>query len=156
MGGIADFDSSPGPLLERGGENRRWTVPLSRLFYGGQPVAGNLRHGLFAAARPDDFDAINPVRATQPYAHRQFGLRQVTPRGHHLTGEHLAANAHFDQRADGGSIGLGPDQFEADPMVTERLIIPQQKRSTANLGYDNVQIAVPVDIGKRRTAAHYR
>jgi hypothetical protein len=107
---------------------------------------------LHVSTRPDDLDGADRFTPPQPDGHGQFRLRKVPARGHYLARDYFVACLKFDPGADGVAVARFPDQLEADPMMVEMLVVSQQQWRASDLGEDNVQVAVAVDVGKRCAA----
>src|SRR6266446_5706332 len=105
------------------------------------------------AARPENFHRVDMVGVAQANRDRQFGLGKITARGHHLTGQGLVADANFDPRANRVAVALGADQFQAEPVMVKLLIVAQEQRRAVDLGHDDVEVAVAIDVGEGGAAA---
>ena len=63
------------------------------------------------------------------------------------------AGAELDPGADGVAVGRTALEAHPQPVVTRRLVVAQQERRSGDLGQDDVEVAVDVDVGIGRAAA---
>jgi len=109
-------------LRERGGGRGRLSCWLPVFRDGHRMVYQHVFHLLPGAAGPVD-STLSPCRHCPARWRRQFGLREVGVRGHDLPPECLAVHPHLDPRADGVAVAFGADEFQANPMVMQILVI---------------------------------
>ena len=109
-------------------------------------------HSLPGPARPEDFNCIRLGCISEADGDGQFGLREVGARGHDLPQEGMGADTHLDPSADGVAVAFGANEFQADPVVVQVLVIAQEQRRAANLCEHHIEVAIAVNIGKGRAA----
>ncbi len=102
---------------------------------------------------PLDLHFIRLTRLTEADGNGQLGLGEIAARRHDLAAQCSIANAHLDPGADGIAITLTADELEANPMTMQRLIVAQEQRRPGHLRQHHIEIAVAVNIGKRRSSA---
>ncbi len=103
--------------------------------------------GLLLAPGPDDEQLVDLGGCSEADGEGELGLGQVTPGGHDLAGERGFADAGVDVGTDGVRIIGGPDEFDAEPVVVEALVISEDEGGSVNLGEDDIEVAVEVEVG---------
>ena len=61
-----------------------------------------------------------------------------------------------DTRAERRRVGRRANQPDSQPVIPARLLVDEQACRPTCLGHDDIQVAIPLDIGVRRTPTHER
>ena len=75
-------------------------------------------------------------------------MGKIAARRHDLARNGSATRADIDPGADRVAIALVADEFEAEPVISEMLIIAQQQWRSASLRQDDIEVPVAIDIGE--------
>src|SRR6266511_513473 len=73
---------------------------------------------LHPAAGPDDLEVVDMRILSQTERDRQFGLRKIAARRHHLSAESLITDAKLGHGTDRVAIAPGTDALDPQPMTT--------------------------------------
>src|SRR2546426_9976649 len=84
---------------------------------------------------PEDFDLIGFKGLTEANGDRQFRLGKIATGGHDLPPEGFPIRANLDPGTDAITIAFDTDQFQPSPMMLQVLIVAEQQRRAAPLGY---------------------
>ena len=77
------------------------------------------------AAGPGDFEGVDAGGGAEAEGDGEFGLAQIAAGGHDLAGQSAAADAELDPSANRVAVAVGADEFEAEPVVPELLVVAQ-------------------------------
>src|ERR1035438_6141610 len=79
--------------------------------------------------------------------------REITRLAHHLLRLHVFAIANQHSCANCASIALDPLESNLDPVVARRRIVAQQGRRLVLIHYENIDIAVVVEVAESTSTA---
>src|SRR5258706_6601798 len=111
---------------------------------------GNL---LRLAAGPENFEVVDVVVRAEANGDGEFGLGKIAVSRHNLTPEESLADADFDPRADRVAVGASANEFHANPVVVKALLVAEEHRGAVDLGHEDVEVDVAVNIRKSGAAA---
>lgn len=86
----------------------------------------------------------------------EFGLGEVASRWGDVSPENSVVGSEAYPGSDRVAVAATADQFDANPMMAEGLVIFEEQGRTVNLGEDEIEIAVVVDIGEGGAASDDR
>jgi len=129
--------------------------PLRGLWLGDgeQLVGGDLLEALHSAARPGDLDAIDDRTRPEAEVEPRIALRQVARAGAHVPDLGAPARGEPHPRTDGVAVAGRPDQAQLQPVVAIADVVAQQPRPVVDVEYQQVEIAVVVEVTARGSSA---
>ncbi len=68
----------------------------------------------------------------------------------------MAGDAGFHPGTYGVAVAFCADQFQAEPMITEALVVAQEQRRATDLRQHDVQVAIAIYVSERRATANDR
>ena len=115
-------------------------------------IHGSRCNCLLGAVRPGNQQVFHFVSGPQAKRDDRLRLREVAARRHDDAPLRRTAGAKLEDRADRMRISRGSLESASQPVAAEFLIIACQERRAVDLGEDEVQVAVAVDVGRSQTA----
>src|SRR4051812_14076298 len=113
-----------------------------RLLHARQAIDLHIFHFLLASIRPGDRPDAGVAALSQSDRHRQFHLRKVTPRRHHLAAHGLPVHLSLHPRPNRIAIGRTSHELESNIVMAKLLVISKEDRRAPVLHQYDVQITV--------------
>ena len=110
-------------------------------------LAGFGLDALHGAAGPTHFEEIDGGVFAEADGDGEFGLGEVTARGHDMPPDVFATETRVHPGADGVVVRTSAGEFQADPIIFEGLIVAEEHWIAAGLGDHDIEVAVGIDVG---------
>ncbi len=91
---------------------------------------------------------VDGVVFTETDGDGEFGLGEVASRWGDVSPENSVVGSEAYPGSDCVAVAATPDEFDPDPMMAEGLVVFEEQGRTVNLGEDEIEIPVVVDIGE--------
>jgi hypothetical protein len=81
----------------------------------------------------------------------QVALRHHARAGMDLIDLRMLSGHHFYARADGGTITLGAEQFDGDPILLVAAVVPQKRRVIVHVQDQHVDVTIVIVVAEGAT-----